>query len=149
MKSVHTKFSFLFILFFISILIVLVVSIYSFMLLFETTTQKQLLSYGQIALDSDVLYIDTITNSVRNVFNSISFDSEISRLLNYESVQARDLHIGLQRLESYVESNLFIDSIYIYNRSNSTLYVASPNAVEAVYTPDSFYDDEDGIAYAI
>ena len=141
MKSVHSKFSLLFILFLISILIVLVVSVYSFLLLFEATTEKQLLSYGQIALDSDVLYIDTITNSVKNVFNSISFDSEISKLLNYESVQASDLHLGLQRLESYVESNFFIDSIYIYNRSNTTIYVASPHAVEAVYSPDEFYDD--------
>nr|WP_319472490.1 helix-turn-helix domain-containing protein [uncultured Sphaerochaeta sp.] len=141
MKSVHPKFSILLILFFISILIVLVVSVYSFLHLFETTTEKQLLSYGKIALDSDVLYIDTITNSVRNVFNSISFDSEISKLLNYESVHPIDLHIGLQRLESYVESNFFIDSIYVYNRNKNMVYVASPNAVEAVYTPEGFYDD--------
>ncbi len=142
MKSTHiNKFPYLFVLFFVSILLVLVVSVYSFMFLFETTSQKQLLSYGQIALASDVLYIDTITNSVQDVFDSISFDSEISKLLNYESVQARDLHFGLQRLESYVESNFFIDSIYIYNHSNNIIHVASPNALEAVYSPADFYDE--------
>lgn len=134
------KVSHLFILFFVSILIVLVVSIFSFMALFESTSQKQLLSYGQIALDSDVLYIDTITSSIQDVFNSITFDADISKLLNYASVQALDLHLGLQRLTSYVRSNVFIDSIYIYNQSSNTLYVSSPNATEGVYSPDSFYD---------
>lgn len=134
------KFSHLFILFFVSILIVLVVSIFSFMALFESTSQKQLLSYGQIALESDVLYIDTITSSIQDVFNSITFDADISKLLNYASVQALDLHLGLQRLDSYVQSNFFIDSIYIFNQMNSTVYVASPNAREAVYTPDTLYD---------
>ncbi len=135
------KFPHSFIFFFVSILTVLIVSIYSFMLLFETTSQNQLLSYGQIALDSDVLYIDTITNSIQDVFDSISFDPETSKLLNYESIQARELHLGLQRLESYVESNFFIDSIYIYNQKNDTVYVASPNAKEAVYSPVEFYDE--------
>ncbi|WP_169310042.1 AraC family transcriptional regulator [Parasphaerochaeta coccoides] len=109
--------------------------------LFETATQKQLLSYGQIALDSDVLYINTITNSVKDIFDSISFDSQISKLLNYESIQASDLYLGLQRLRTYADSNVFIDSIYIYNRSDDTIYVSSPNALEAVYSPSDFYDE--------
>ena len=134
------KFSHLFILFFVSILIVLVVSIFSFLALFESTSQKQLLSYGQIALESDVLYIDTITSSIQDVFNSITFDADISKLLNYASVQTLDLHLGLQRLASYVRSNFFIDSIYIFNQSSNMLYVSSPNATEGVYAPDSFYD---------
>ena len=131
----------IFVFYFISILIVLAVSVYSFMLLFEATAQKQLLSYGQIALDSDALYINSMANSVKDIFNSISFDSQISKLLNYESVQASDLHLGLQRLKSYVEANNFIDSIYIHNRSNDTIYVSSPNALEAVYSPSDFYDE--------
>jgi len=139
-NTILKKFPNIFVLYFISILIVLAVSVYSFMHLFETTTQKQLLSYGQIALDSDVLYINTITNSVKDIFDSISFDSQISKLLNYESVQASDLHLGLQRLKSYTESNNFIDSIYILNRSNTTVYVSSPNAIEAVYSLKDFYD---------
>jgi len=140
-NTILKKFPNIFILYFVSILIVLAVSVGSFLLLFETATQKQLLSYGHIALDSDVLYINTITNSVKDIFDSISFDSQISRLLNYESVQASDLHLGLQRLKSYAESNNFIDSIYIYNRSNDTIYVSSPNALEAVYSPADFYDE--------
>jgi hypothetical protein len=124
----------------VSILIVLVVSIFSFLALFESTSQKQLLSYGQIALESDVLYIDTITSSIQDVFNSITFDADISKLLNYASVQTLDLHLGLQRLASYVRSNFFIDSIYIFNQSSNMLYVSSPNATEGVYAPDSFYD---------
>ena len=93
-------------------------------------------------LDSDSLYIDTVTRAVKDVFDSISFDVQVSKLLNYEAITSGDLNQGLQRLDSYVNSNFYIDSIYIYNRSNGNIYVSSPNGRESVYTEDSFFDDD-------
>jgi two-component system response regulator YesN len=132
----------LFVLYFISILIVLAVSVCSFMLLFERTSQRQLLSYGQTALDSNVLFVDSITSTIKEIFDSISFDGQISKLLNYDNVQSDDLYLSLQRLKSYTESNSYIDSIYIFNRAGNELYVSSPNAQEAVYSPSEFYDQQ-------
>lgn len=131
-----------FVIVFSAIIAVFILAICLFLRLFNSALQRQMLSHCQMILDSDSLYIDTVTRAVKDVFDNISFDVQVSKLLNYESITSGDLNQGLQRLDSYVNSNFYIDSIYVYNRSNGNIYVSSPNGRESVYTEDSFFDDE-------
>lgn len=131
-----------FVIVFSAIIAVFILAICLFLRLFNSALQKQMLSHCQMILDSDSLYIDTVTRAVKDVFDSMSFDVQVSKLLNYEAITSGDLNQGLQRLDSYVNSNFYIDSIYIYNRSNGNIYVSSPNGRESVYTEDSFFDDD-------
>lgn len=131
-----------FVIVFSAIIAVFILAICLFLRLFNSALQRQMLSHCQMILDSDSLYIDTVTRAVKDVFDSMSFNVQVSKLLNYEAITSGDLNQGLQRLDSYVNSNFYIDSIYIYNRSNGNIYVSSPNGRESVYTEDSFFDDD-------
>lgn len=130
----------LFLIFLISLLAMITLIVFSFFLLYERTTNKQLISYGEISLSNSALYINTITQSTKELLDSISLDADISKLLNYDNLSANDLLIGLRRLEKYKSSNYFIDSIYIYNRDNNTVYTSSDYMTEASYNLSDFPD---------
>lgn len=130
----------LFLIFFVSLLAMTALIVSSFFLLYERTTNKQLISYGEMSLHNSILYIDTITQSTKDLLDSISLDGDISKLLNYDKLLANDLLVGLRRLEKYKSSNYFIDSIYIYNRDNNTVYTSSDHMTEASYSLSDFPD---------
>ncbi|MCF0261986.1 MAG: cache domain-containing protein, partial [Sphaerochaetaceae bacterium] len=130
----------LFILFIIGLLSTIAILALTFSLFFEKTTERQLKAYGQMALESDVLFVNTIVESTKDLLDSISMDADISRLLNYETLSASNLLTGLRRLDKYTSSSYIIDSIYIYNRRNQTVYVSSPHLPEAVYSIEDFPD---------
>lgn len=132
----------LLILFSIGVLILVVILASSFFLVYERTTEKQLLSYGQMTLDSGVLYVDTMMESAKDLLDNISLDVDVSILLNYENVSANSLLTGLRRLYKYEASSFFIDSIYVFNRRNGMVYVSSPHLPEAVYSITDFPDFE-------
>lgn len=119
-----------------------VLLITSFSLFFEKTTEKQILRYGQMTLDSGALYLDTMMESAKELVNNLSLDSDISLLLNYETLSANNLLTGLRRLYKYTSSSYLIDSIYVYNKKNNNVYVSSPHMTEAAYSLSSFPDFE-------
>lgn len=137
MKPVRTL-----VLFFIATILMVVLLITSFSLFFEKTTEKQILRYGQMTLDSGALYLDTMMESARELVNNLSLDSDISLLLNYETLSASNLLTGLRRLYKYTSSSYLIDSIYVYNKKNNNVYVSSPHMTEAAYSLSSFPDFE-------
>ena len=89
-----------FVIVFSAIIAVFILAICLFLRLFNSALQRQMLSHCQMILDSDSLYIDTVTRAVKDVFDSISFDVQVSKLLNYEAITSGDLNQGLQRLDS-------------------------------------------------
>ena len=114
----------------------------SFFLVYEKTTEKQLMAYGQMALDGSALYVDSMMKSAKDLLDNLSLDPEVSKLLNYEDLSASGLLSGLRRLYKYEASSYFVDSIYVFNRRNNTVYVSSPHLHEAVYPISSFPDLE-------
>lgn len=78
----------LFLIFLISLLAMITLIVFSFFLLYERTTNKQLISYGEISLSNSALYINTITQSTKELLDSISLDADISKLLNYDNLSA-------------------------------------------------------------
>lgn len=130
----------LFLIFIISLLAVISFIAASFFLLYERTTDRQLISYGEMSLDNSILYVNTIIQSTKDLFDSLSLDADISKLLNYDSLSANELLVGLRRLEKYKASSYFIDSIYIYNRDDDTVYVSSDYMTEASYRLSDFPD---------
>lgn len=135
----------LLILFIIGVFFMVAILVSGFILVYEKTTEKQLMTYGQMTLDGSAFYVDSMMESTKNLLDNISLDADVSILLNYEDVSASNLLTGLRRLYKYESSSYFIDSIYIFNRRNSTVYVSSPYLPEAVY-PISTFPDFDAAA---
>lgn len=132
----------LLILFSLGILVMISVIGTGFFVIYEKTTEKQLMTYGQMTLDSGALYVDTIMKSTKDVMDSISLDSDVSKLINYEILSTNDLLTGLRRLGKYESSSYIIDSIYVFNRKNDAIYVSSPHMTEALYDTSSFPDHD-------
>jgi len=130
----------LLIFFSLGVLAMVTILSFGFIIIYGRTAERHLMTYGRMALDSEALYVNAISGSTKDLLDSVSLDADISRLLNYESVSASDLLTGLRRLSHYESSNYFIDSIYIYNRKNETVYVSSPHMPEAVYPINDFPD---------
>lgn len=130
----------LLILFSLGVLAMVAILSFGFMFIYERTAERHMMTYGQMALDSEALYVNAISGSTKDLLDSVSLDADISRLLNYENVSASDLLTGLRRLSHYESSNYFIDSIYIFNRRNDMIYVSSPHMPEAVYPTKDFPD---------
>ena len=126
----------------IGIIAMLVILTAGFVTVYARATEKQLSSYGQSILESNIRYTDTVMESTKDLLDDISLDSDVSVLLNYDEVSASDLLRGLRRLYKYTSSNYFIDSIYIYNRKQHTVYVSSPHIPEAVYDISEFPDPD-------
>ena len=127
-------------LFIIGVLFLVAILISSFFVVYEKTTEKQLMTYGQMVLDGSVLYVDSMMESAKDLLDNLSLDSDVSMLLNYNQLSASSLLTGLRRLYKYEALGYFVDSIYIYNRRNNTVYVSSPHITEAVYDCSSFPD---------
>lgn len=130
----------LLILFSLGVLTMVAILSLGFILIYGRTAERHMMTYGQMALDSEALYVNAISGSTKDLLDSVSLDADISRLLNYENVSASDLLTGLRRLSHYESSNYFIDSIYIFNRKNGMIYVSSPHMPEAVYPIKDFPD---------
>lgn len=123
-----------------SVLVLIVIAFFSFRSLLYKVSQRQLTTYNMEIVEGCAQREATISTAIKDVFDSISFDLTLSKLMNYESVQASDMLHGLRQLAMYRKTTYYIDSIYIYNYLNKTIYVSSPNASEAVYSVDDFYD---------
>ena len=108
--------------------------------LFSKITRQQAILFNQSILESNAGAEQRLTASVKDIFNSASFDTSLFELINYDSVSPQALLSGLKQLDPYLDNAYFIKSFYIYNYKNQTIYVSSPNAVEAVWTLNSFYD---------
>lgn len=119
-----------------------IILVVGFTFLFDKTMEKQLMEYGQMTLNSNILYVDTLSKSTKDLLDSLSLDADVSKLLNHNSLSASELLTGLRRLAKYESSNYFVDSIYMYNRESNTIYASSPHMPEAAYSPDDFLDLE-------
>ncbi len=128
------------------LLILLLLLIFGFFRLVHNASQEQVVGFSQKMLQTKAQHAETISLGVKDVFDSACLDPTLSKLLNYEKVEATDLLNGLRQLNTYRENNFFIDSIYIYNYINKQIYVSSANATEAVYSIEDFYD-QDAVAY--
>lgn len=128
----------------LGISIVLLVSLFlgGMAWLFYKAAQQQAVAFCRNVLSSSAHGEQAITKGTKNVFDNISFDPALFDLLNYEDVQPHRLLAGLSQLSIYRQSNYFIDSIYLYNPHNNTVYISSPNATLAVQTLAEFYDRE-------
>lgn len=108
--------------------------------IYDKTIEKQLISYAEMTLNGSALYLDTMAKSTKDLLDSISLDVEVSKLLNYETLALPDISNGLRRLARYEDSNYFVDSIYLYNRKNDTVFVTSPHMTDVQYVGESFPD---------
>lgn len=121
-------------------LVFIVIALFCILGLLHKVSQRQLMLFSQGIVESSVQQEQTISSSVKDVFDSASLDPALSKLLNYEAVQPNELLQGLRQLKMYRETNYLVDSIYIFNYRNQTVYVSSPNAIEAVYPIEDFFD---------
>lgn len=108
--------------------------------LFYGITRQQAILFNQSILQNNADAEKRLTASVKDIFNSASFDTSLFELIHYDYVSPQALLSGLKQLDTYLDNAYFIDSIYIYNCENQSIYVSSPNATEAVWTLNSFYD---------
>lgn len=121
-------------------LLFIIIALCSILGLLHKVSQRQLILFSQGIVESSAQASDDMSTAVKDILDGISLDPDLSKLINYESIPSNDLLRGLQQLKMYRETNYLVDSIYIYNNRNQNVYVASPNAMEAVYALSDFYD---------
>lgn len=126
----------------VSIVLLFMLALGGIITLFYGVANQQAVLFSESILKYSVNAEEEITSSIKEVFNSASFDSSLFELINSRDISYSALLSGLRQLEVYRQTTHFIDSIYIYNCENQTIYASSPNATEAVWTPESFYDKQ-------
>lgn len=126
----------------VSMILLLMLALGGIITLFYGVANQQAILFSESILKNSLNVEEEITASIKEVFNSASFDSALFELINSRDIQYSALLSGLRQLEVYRQTTHFIDSIYIYNCKNQMIYVSSPNATEAVWTLESFYDNE-------
>lgn len=110
--------------------------------LFSDLSRRQALMQAQLTLDSDAFYVDSVHDAVKSIFDSLSFDSDVSVLTNYDEPSASAVRRALDRLDSYVATSHQLDSIYIYDRDSGLVYASSPMSPDAVFLEADFFDQD-------
>lgn len=131
----------------VSVVLLFVLALSCIIGLFYKTAQQQTTMFHKSILKNSISEQEEIISSIKGVFNSASFDSSLFELINSPNIQPLTLLHGLQQLNVYRQTTYFIDSIYVYNCQNHMVYVSSPNATEAVWTLDQFYDNDASVIF--
>lgn len=114
----------------VSITFVVVIMIFSFIVYFSTekTILKNEYESNKKILQQIKYNVDFMDEMVRNLSVSLYSDPEISTIMFSKEVDIRELVLKINRLNSSViNTNSWLDSIYIYNSNTDTYYSTSNN----------------------
>jgi len=107
---------------------------------FESIVLQQIYREVKNGLDQTSKESELMTTTAATFARQIYNDGVIANLLNYRSPDITDTTIGIKQLDAYRATSPYIDSIYVYNSSNSTFYTSSDKGTNAIYYQQDFYD---------
>lgn len=122
------------------LLITFVLVIGSVYTLFSGIVEYQAALLGETLNAMLVKNVQSIQSSAKGVFDQMTLDGQLAKLLFYPSSDAGELLAGLRQLNAYRRSNPVMDSIYLYNPLNDSYYISSDHSTQAVQTRREMFD---------
>ncbi|MFD2615304.1 AraC family transcriptional regulator [Paenibacillus gansuensis] len=101
---------------------------------------KQINDYSTESLRQVSYSAKLLTDTARNMLSQLMLDADVFALINDTTPDEKEIVTGIQKLDTFKNSLDFIQSIYVYNRNNSTFY--SSLSSQSLQPEKEFFDTE-------
>lgn len=116
---------------------------------FQRIHLENLYALSQDQLSKTDQAVELLTSLGSSLASQVFHDQYVSRLIFQDGVSPSTMSVALQQLDSYRQSNRFVDSIYVYNRGSDTVYVSSESVDNWMQSVDRFASHDSGFASLI
>ncbi|QUI24161.1 helix-turn-helix domain-containing protein [Vallitalea pronyensis] len=108
---------------------------------FKRLTSEQIYTYMHTSLHQLSKNVEQKIDAVKNISMQIYYDQYIQKFFFNFKPSTADIIDGSNQLENYRYISDIIHSIYVYNDSTKSFYVAAKEEVNLLESKDNFYDE--------